>query len=161
MAETTLLSFRPTRLIAIHYYVAATFLWIVAAVAYIFPTGAIANWEIPLLGWRLKSLGAALLAFLGLLLLLFAELRRLSTRYVVTDSRIMRYDGILSKKTNQMPFNKVERVEMHQSFFQRIFRFGDILLDTGEDTITFASVGHVNLVQDELSKLVATYSKRG
>ena len=158
--ETTLLAFRPTRLIAFQYYVGWVFLWILALIAFWDPWGVIPDWDVPVLGIRFQTLLAALVGFLGLVAVLYAEFRRLTTRYTVTDSRVIRQDGILRKKTNQMPFSKIERVELDQSLLQRILKFGDIVLDTGEDTVVFQSVGHVNLVQDELSKIVAAYSRR-
>lgn len=160
MAETTLLSMRPTRLIAFQYYVGAVFLWVLAILTYVWLRDRVPNWT--LFGAvTLRGILAWLLAFVGVLALLYAEIRRIATRYVVTDSRIVRYDGIVRRKTNQMPFNKVERVEMDQSLLQWVFKFGDIVLDTGEDTIVLESIGHVNLVQNELSKLVAAYSRKG
>lgn len=159
MAETTLLSLRPTRLIALHYYLAAFLLFILSALSFLDPTRIIPDdWR--LFGFRLQSYGGAIVGFIGLLVLLLAEIKRISVKYVITDSRIIVYSGILSRKMNQMPFNKIERVEMDQSLLQRILKFGDIVMDTGEDTITLGSLGHVNLVQNEVSKLVATYSKR-
>lgn len=158
VAETTLLSLRPTRLIALHYYAVAFFLFILSALTFLDVTQLIPDWR--LFGFRIQSYGGAILGFIGLVTLLLAELRRLSLKYTITDSRIIIHSGILSRKMNQMPFNKIERVEMDQSLLQRIFKFGDIVMDTGEDQMVLGSLGHVNLVQDEVSKLVATYSKR-
>ena len=161
VAETTLLSLRPSRLISIHYYGVVVVLWVLALLAFLDVWNAIPDWRIPGINVRLQSIGAGLLAFLGLLALFAAELKRLSVRYIVTDARIIRRDGVLRRRTNQMPFNKVERLELDQGVVQRIFRLGDIVLDTGEDTIVLESLGHVNLVQDELSRQVAAQARRG
>jgi len=158
--ETTLLSLRPTRLIAIQYYVAWVLLWIVALIGFWDPWGVLPDWTVPLLGVKLQTVLAVLLGFFGLVSVLYAEIRRKTIRYTVTDARVIRQEGILRKKTNQMPFSKIERVELDQSLLQRILKFGDIHMDTGEDTIVLQSLGHVNLVQDELSKLVAAYARR-
>lgn len=160
MAETSLLALRPTRLIALKYYVTWVFLWIVAAIAYRDPWDVIPDGPVPFLGWRWETLLAVFVGFLGLVSVLFAEVRRLTIRYTVTDARVIRQEGILRKKTNQMPFSKIERVELDQSLLQRVLKYGDIVIDTGEDTIVLQSLGHVNLVQDELSKLVAAYARR-
>ena len=160
MAETTLLALRPTRLIALKFYVAWLFLWIVALIGFWDPWSVIPDGTVPVLGVRWQTLLAVFLGFLGLLSVLLAEVRRLTIRYTVTDARVIRQEGILRKKTNQMPFSKVERVELDQSLLQRILRYGDLVIDTGEDTIVLQSLGHVNLVQDEMSKLVAAYARR-
>lgn len=157
MAETTLLNLRPTRLIALKLYIAWIFLWILAAIAFLDPTGVIADWR--LFGFRLQSYLGALLGIVGLASVLYAEFSRLVIKYTVTDSRIIRKDGIIRRKTNQMPFNKVERVELNQGLIQRIFNLGDIVLDTGEDTIVLQSLGNVEVVQEELSKQVAAHSR--
>jgi len=159
MAETTLLNLRPTRLIALHYYIAWVFLWILAALSFLDPTRLIPD-DWTLLGVRLQSYAGALLGLLGLAAVLFAEFKRLTIRYTVTDSRIIRKDGIVRRKTNQMPFNKIERVELDQGLIQRIFNLGDIVLDTGEDTIVLQSLGNVEVVQAELSRQVAAHDRK-
>ena len=158
MAETTLLDLRPTRLIALKHYVSWIFLWILSALAFLDPTGAIADWR--LFGFRLQSYLGALLGILGLAAVLYAELSRLTIRYTVTDSRIIRKDGIIRRRTNQMPFNKIERVELDQGLIQRMLNLGDIVLDTGEDTIVLQSLGNVEVVQEELSRQVAAHDRK-
>ena len=158
MAETTLLNLRPTRLIALKYYVSWIFLWILSALAFLDPTGAIADWR--LFGFRLQSYLGALLGLLGLAAVLYAELSRLTIKYTVTDSRIIRKDGIIRRRTNQMPFNKIERVELDQGLIQRMLNLGDIVLDTGEDTIVLQSLGNVEVVQEELSRQVAAHDRK-
>src|SRR3989304_1773608 len=78
----------------------------------------------------------------GLPAVLYAEFSRLTIKYTVTDSRIIRKDGIIRRRTNQMPFNKIERVELDQGLIQRMLNLGDIVLDTGEDTIVLQSLGN-------------------
>jgi len=159
MAETTLLNLRPTRLIALKYYISWIFLWIMSAIAFIDPTDAIAdNWR--LFEFRLQTYLGVLLGLLGLAAVLYAEFSRLTIRYTVTDSRIIRKDGIIRRRTNQMPFNKIERVELDQGLIQRIFNLGDIVLDTGEDTIVLQSLGNVEVVQEELSRQVAAHDRK-
>src|SRR4030067_2310134 len=78
--ETTLLTFRPTRLIAFQYYVGWILLWILAFVAFWDPWSVIPDWEVPVLGIRFQSLFAARVGLLGLAAVLNAELRRRTTR---------------------------------------------------------------------------------
>jgi len=152
---------RPTRLIMIQYYVAWIFAWIVAVVVYWNPPAfSQLDWAVPVIGVRLKTLLAFLLGFLGLLAVLVAEVKRRTIRYVVTDNRIIRRDGILKRRTMEIPFTQIERVEIEQGLIQRMFGFGDIVLDTGEDTLTFQSLRHVKLVHGELIKHVGQMSYR-
>lgn len=159
VTETTLLSLRPSRLVAVHYYFAWLILWGFAALAYFDIYTVIPEWVVPFLEVQLRSVAAIFLAFLGVIALIGAEVRRLSTKYIVTDARIVRQDGILRRRSQQMPFSKVERVELSQGILERILRLGDIVLDTGEDQIVFAAIGRVTKVQDELSRQVAARGK--
>jgi len=156
MAEAALLSLRPTRLASIHLYFFAALLWFLAVLAFLNVYNVIPDWDV---GIRLKSAAAALLGFLGLLFVLFAEVKRLATRYLLTDSRIVRRDGILRRRTQEMPLNKIERVEVDEGIVQRILRFGDVVIDTGEDSVTFASVRNVRSIESEISKRIAAVAR--
>ena len=82
MAETILLTLRPTRLIYPQYYLAWILAWVFAVFLFINPVSVSAlEWDVPILGIRLKTLLAFLMAFLGLLSVLAAELKRLNIRY--------------------------------------------------------------------------------
>jgi len=162
MAETTLLNLRPSRLIFFGSYVGWIFLWILAVLTYANVGGLFRDeWRVPGIDVRVQTVLAWFLGFLGLLLVLAAELKRITIRYTITDSRVIRTEGIVRRKTNQMPLNKIERVELDQGLVQRILKLGDLVIDTGEDTITLGSIRHVGLVQDELSKHVAATARRG
>ncbi len=159
MPETVLLKLRPSRLISVHYYVATFVLWILALLAFRDVWNVIPDWR-PLGTFRLQSIGAGLLAFLGLLTLLLAELKRLSTKYIVTDERLIRRDGVLRRRVNEMPHTKVERIELDQGIIERILRLGDLVIDTGEDTITFAALRGVNRVREEIHEQIAAHGRR-
>ena len=73
---------------------------------------------------------AGVAAFFALLALLVAELKRKSTRYVITDNKIIRVDGILSKRTSMVPYTQLERVDVTQSLLQRILQIGTVVVDT-------------------------------
>ena|SRR2546427_7368354 len=159
MAETTLLSMRPTRLISSGHYVLWIILWVLAVVTYLNPYGVIPAWSIPAINVRVQTFLAWLLGALGFGEMLIAEVKRRQIQYVVTDNRIIRRDGILRRRTMEIPFTQIERVELQQGVLQRVLGMGDIVLDTGEDTLTFGSLRHVKLVHDELAKHVGIYSR--
>ncbi|TLZ53268.1 MAG: PH domain-containing protein [Methanobacteriota archaeon] len=160
MPETTLLSLRPTRLIALGHYLIWIFLWIMAVVIYLNPWGFLPQVLIPVLNVRPQTFVAWLLAFAGLVELLNAEIRRRTIQYVITDNRIIRKDGIVRKRTMEIPFTQIERVELEQGLIQRLFGYGDLVLDTGEDTEVLASLRHVRLIHDEVVKHIGQMSYR-
>ncbi len=64
----------------------------------------------------------------GLLSLLRAWWRRLTTEVTVTENRIVYKRGFVRRHTFEMNMNKVESVHVNQSMFGRIFDYGDILI---------------------------------
>jgi len=94
---------------------------------------------------------AGLLLFTALILVLVAELSRLGTRYIVTDFRVIRKVGIVRRKENAMPFNKLERTEMSQGVIDRILGIGSVVVDTGEDQMTIKSVRNPRDVEQTIS----------
>jgi uncharacterized membrane protein YdbT with pleckstrin-like domain len=90
-----------------------------------------------------------LLAFLAYLT---AELKRITRRYMVLEHRLARREGILSKRVQYMPYNKVERVELRQSILKRLFGIGDLVIDTGEDSIVFQAVRNPVKVERAVAK---------
>src|SRR5213592_2443120 len=146
--EQTLLVTRPTRLIALRWWSAMVLALILAGVLFV---------QLP---WRFSStLGslpastilAALFLFLALITFLVAELKRKTTRYVITDNKIIREDGILNKNTVMIPYTQLERVDMKQTFGQRILRIGTIVVDTGDDTMNLDMIPRPAQVQELLS----------
>src|SRR6059058_1011096 len=110
--EKTLLVTRPTRLIALRYWSALVLALLLAAVLGLripsrfsptFPNPAVA-------GIELSTILAGFFAFLA------AALKRKTTRYIITDNKIIREDGILNKNTQMIPYTQLERVDLHQTF---------------------------------------------
>ncbi len=144
----------PSRLIAFHFYI-LTFLM----------AGLSASMSLDILQLDLPevmgiSLGLYLPLLLGVFAILafaYAELKRITRRYMVFENRIARREGILSKRVQYMPYTRVERVELNQSILKRIFGIGDVVIDTGEDSIILEAVrkpGKVEeLVSERLSRL--------
>jgi len=160
LAETTLLSLRPTRLVYLGRYLVWIISWVAAAVVILGPWQLPSTWQVPVLNIKVQTLLGYIVGFLGLLAVLSAEFKRFATRYLVTSTRVIRRDGVFRRRTIEMPFSKVERVELDQSVLQRILRLGDIVIDTGEDTLTLDSLRHVNLVHGELAKLLSESGRR-
>jgi uncharacterized membrane protein YdbT with pleckstrin-like domain len=152
--EQTLAEIRPTRLVALRYYIGTGFFLILAGVFYFqilrwfypaFPSGTFADWTTDRLA------GVAFLV-LAVLLLLAAELIRKATKYTITDHRIIREDGILSKHKYMAPYTQLERVDLHQTILQRILRIGSVKVDTGDDKIDIEMIPKPREIQELLSK---------
>ena len=89
----------------------------------------------------LAALAAAVLVGLVLGWKLFV-LR--SNEYVVTNFRVIRNTGILSKASVDSRLDKINNVEHRQSLWGRLLNFGDVEIDTASETGTavFRNVSH-------------------
>ncbi|MGD0385089.1 MAG: PH domain-containing protein [Solirubrobacteraceae bacterium] len=88
--------------------------------------------------------GYAVAAFAAILAisLLIGLIRRVSTRYTITDRRLHIRRGILSRTEQHTTIDRVQNVETHQSLFERLLRIGTVSFDTaGTDDSDFAFVG--------------------
>ncbi len=151
--EQTLMTMRPTRLIALRYY-ALTFSSLIVAPTlwFVEPIIRFGNVSLSILGWSLDHILTVVFLLLALYGFLRAELMRATTRYIITDNKIIREDGILNKKTQMVPYTQLERVDLRQSFVQRILRIGTLVVDTGDDTLSIDMVPHPAQVQELLSE---------
>lgn len=149
--EQTLLTAKPTRYIAFHYYVLMLVSLILAPLIFLH------IWYFDLVPATqlgpvtLRDILAALLLLLALYSLLRAELKRATTFYIITDNKIIRRDGILSRNTQMMPYTMLNRVDLTQSFGQRLLHIGSVLVDTGDDRMSIDHVAHPERIQQLLS----------
>jgi len=80
-------------------------------------------------GFSVPSLVAVAVGLVfGVLSLIGAWWRRLTTEVTVTESRIIYKHGFIRRHTFEMNVNKVESVHVNQSVTGRIFDYGDILI---------------------------------
>jgi uncharacterized membrane protein YdbT with pleckstrin-like domain len=149
--EQTLLTAKPTRYIAFHYYVLMIIAVILAPLIF-FHISYISLLPDPQVGpVHSDTILTGLLLLLALYCLLRAELKRATTFYIITDNKIIRRDGILSRNTQMMPYTMLNRVDLNQTFGQRMLHIGSILVDTGDDKMMIDHVAHPERIQQLLS----------
>jgi uncharacterized membrane protein YdbT with pleckstrin-like domain len=88
--------------------------------------------------------GYAVAAFAAILAvtLLLGYLRRISTRYEITDRRLHIKRGILARIEQQTTIDRVQNVETRQSLWERVLRIGTVDFDTSAtDQSQFSFVG--------------------
>jgi membrane protein YdbS with pleckstrin-like domain len=79
--------------------------------------------------------GLALLPFLAAALYLLVRYLVLrSHEYVLTDRRVIRQTGILSKQSVDSRLDKVNNVEHRQTVWGRLLGYGDVWVDTASET---------------------------
>jgi uncharacterized membrane protein YdbT with pleckstrin-like domain len=91
------------------------------------------------------GLGVAAWLVLFALVLLVGFIRRVETRYTITNQRLRIQRGILSKNVQQTRIERVQNVNTRQSVVDRILRVGTVDFDTAgtdDSDFTFAGVGN-------------------
>jgi uncharacterized membrane protein YdbT with pleckstrin-like domain len=87
-------------------------------------------------------IGAVATVALLALVLFIGWVKRIDTKYTVTDHRITIRHGILSRTENSAHIDRVQNVTTHQSIIQRMLRVGNVDFDTaGTDTTEIKFVG--------------------
>ena len=77
--------------------------------------------------------------------------RRVSTRYTITNQRLRIERGLLSKHVQQTRIERVQNVNTNQTFVSRILRVGTVDFDTAgtdDSDFTFTGVGNPHEVVD-------------
>ena len=73
------------------------------------------------------------LALALLLIPAYYHVRRNMIRYTVTDSKLQIDTGLIARTTRNIPLSKVQDVTVSASIPQRLFGFGDIIVDNASD----------------------------
>jgi uncharacterized membrane protein YdbT with pleckstrin-like domain len=82
--------------------------------------------------------------------LLYSLIIRLTTEQVLTNKRVFRKTGIISRDTDELTKEKVETVSINQSILGRILNFGDIeFTGTGGIKIIFTYVKNPTKVKKQ------------
>ncbi|HEX2413590.1 MAG TPA: PH domain-containing protein [Thermoleophilaceae bacterium] len=92
------------------------------------------------LWFALDETALALAVGIGLAaaVLLVGYLRRVSTKYVITNQRLRISRGIVSRKVQETRLDRVQNVNFHQSVFDRMLSVGTVDFDTaGTDDSEF------------------------
>lgn len=154
--EQVYLTTRPTRLAHIPSYTLALLLLIGSGLIYLLRPSVLAT---PVLFTSLATIVAWVVGFLGVVLLMRLEIRRLLTRYTFTNMRVIKRRGFIRRTEEYAMLSKIERVEVDQGLIQRVLGTGDIILDTGDmDAVILFGLRDVRNVEQGLAR---TLSNRG
>ena len=152
------MTMRPVRISLLKYY--ALMIFFVAAAIFLWvKPDIIPDWNVPLMGWPVVDALKILFVFIALLSVLAGEIRRVFIEYIVTNLRVIDSYGIVRKQTTVMMTNKIERVYTSQTIFQRILRYGDVVVDTGEDEVTLSAVARPREVEAAITQAMASGRK--
>lgn len=91
---------------------------------------------VALFSWLLPLVSPWISVLIGMLLLLvpaWYHFMQKLTKYTLTDTTIEIDRGLVSRTTQNIPLRRVQDVTVNSTIFQRIFRFGDILIDNASE----------------------------
>lgn len=74
---------------------------------------------------------ALVLLLVGLVRLLVAYLRWVTTNFVVTTDRIVHRAGVLAKSGREIPLERLNDITVNQSLFERLTGAGDLMIESG------------------------------
>ena len=85
---------------------------------------------------QLIYFGAAVLGIIVAFSALADILRWRNEQFVITDRRVLQLQGVVNKSVLDSSLEKINDIELHQSWIGRIFNFGDVeILTANEDGV--------------------------
>ena len=82
---------------------------------------------------QLPTLYALPVALLFLLIPAWKHLKRNALKYTLTDSKIEIDEGLISRRTRNIPLRNIQDVTVAASLTQRLLGFGDLLIDNASE----------------------------
>lgn len=73
-----------------------------------------------------------------------------TTYFVVTSHRLIYRQGVVARNGVEIPLERVNNVNFHQTIFERLLQVGDLLIESGgqEGQQTFSDISHPEEVQN-------------
>ena len=101
------------------------------------------------------GLGVAVFLVLFAAVVLVGFIKRITTRYTITNQRLRIERGLLSKHVQQTRIERVQNVNTNQTFVSRVLRVGTVDFDTAgtdDSDFTFIGVGSPHEVVDAVDR---------
>jgi uncharacterized membrane protein YdbT with pleckstrin-like domain len=110
------------------------------------------------------GLGVVVFLVLFAIVVLVGFIRRITTRYTITNQRLRIERGLLSKHVQQTRIERVQNVNTNQTLISRILRVGTVDFDTAgtdDSDFTFVGVGSPHEVVDAVDRAQREWSAAG
>ncbi|REJ75334.1 MAG: hypothetical protein DWQ47_07570 [Acidobacteria bacterium] len=135
--EQTIFSIRPTLIFVASGYVMAVIAGVLLAVLLAF-LGAF-------LTYPLLSSGVVVVLCLSLLLIPgYYHVRQKMLRYSLTDSKVVIDEGLINKRTRNVPLKIIQDVTVSASAFQRLLGFGNIEIENANEADRLIVLRNIN-----------------
>lgn len=102
--------------------------------------------------WVIIAVGVVLIVWFTVL----PYLRWVTTRYVLTDQRLVIRTGIVARHGRDVPLNRINDVSFSETIFERILRSGTLVIESAGERgqISLTDVPRVEHVQREIYRMV-------
>jgi len=77
-----------------------------------------------------------------------------TTEQCLTDKRVIRKSGLISRDIQEMRLSKIETVEYKQSFWGRIFNYGNIKVTGTLTSFEFFSIDNPRIVKKDIDEVL-------
>lgn len=84
-----------------------------------------------------------------------------STNLVLTDDRLLHRRGLLVKESLEIPLDRVHAVRHRRTVLGRLLRYGELVVETGDDRHRFHPVPRPVAVHHEISRQLTSRERRG
>jgi len=118
------------------------------------------------------AIGSALIAVLWVLgisiifificYFIYKVFQRKNNLWIVTNLRVIDEYGVFSNNTKESPLDKLNNVSYNQSFFGKIFNYGNVEIQTAAEigSTTYQMVEHPKLLKDTITNEQEEYKYR-
>ncbi|GGY44985.1 PH domain-containing protein [Parvularcula lutaonensis] len=72
---------------------------------------------------------ALITSIIGIIVFVVVQVYMQTTEFALTDRRIILKKGFISRRTNEIPLDALENVNVYQTVFQRLFGYGRLELN--------------------------------
>jgi uncharacterized membrane protein YdbT with pleckstrin-like domain len=102
------------------------------------------------------------LAALGALGLVIEAVKWSRTHFVLTNHRVIYREGVVARTGVEIPIRRVNNVNFHQSFLERLVGAGDLLIESGgeDGQSRFANIRNPEEVQNTIQRAVVDFDRR-
>lgn len=111
--------------------------------------------------FSLKNILIKASVFIGLIILsfIFSIIKWFNKKYSIDSKKVILDEGVFISKHREIPFNKIQTINISQTIKQRLFSLASIKIDTGNSSTTGSEISIImekskaQLFKDRISKL--------
>jgi uncharacterized membrane protein YdbT with pleckstrin-like domain len=96
---------------------------------------------------------------IGFCTLIFKIIENCTTKFFITNKKVMGKIGFIYKKTMEAPLNKINNTNVNQSLFGKIFNYGTVVVNTSSGRFTYHGVNNPEKFRNILMKQIDEFDE--